>query len=140
MYTAVIKSSTRQVLRHGYTDHVASGDIDLATEEQAEVTGQPIPLQGIPIEHQTIVAGQFSELTAPQKTAVQVARDIEDEASARGAVSVKRVVADTTKLPLPPPEVGLLVGVVDGGGGVPALAISSATKWAIFDSDRMIGP
>lgn len=147
MYTAVLDKTTRQLIRSGYTDHLKSGDIDLDTQEQVDLHLGQVRVPDVPMEHQTViqtdiggvVKGVFAELTGPEKDAIDAAQELDDTAALKGHLRIDRFVPNTGALPVPP-KPGILVGVVDGGSGKPALAISRVNDWAIFDADRIIDP
>ena len=123
------------------------GDLDFsstigANEVQVSLRDGAVPHpESEPLHHFTVTrGGAFAKLSAPQRQAADAELAAEQQAAAVGAKQIGRVVGSPGDLPLPPPAAGLLVGLVDGGGGIPAIALSEATRWAIFDADRFHGP
>lgn len=137
MRNALIEKATGRCVSVGY---VSFEDADLAKHTVVPVrTGAPLPAN-VPLQHLTVQDGEFVELDAQTKAVVDADLIDEERRKAVGALHIERVVPDASYLPIPPPRPKLLVGLVDGGGpnGHPALAISTASGWAVFDADRLV--
>ena len=139
MRNAVTDNAVLSVLRYGATDFTTDGSFNGATQTQVALNPGTQPPAGVQLSHVKVVAGDFVEMTAPEKAAVDAAEAASIAANLPTA-TVLFEVANTAALPLPPPAAGLMVMVADVGGGSPALAISQAARWAIINVDSFVGP
>lgn len=133
---AVTLTSTLQLLR--WTVGATDPSFKPASETLHALT-RPVKLAaGVPRWHHKVNAGLVVVMTAPERAVVDAAMAAKAQAEAAGAVRIERVVSNPGELPVPPPRAGLLVGVANTGGGVPGLAMSTGTGWAIFASSSTI--
>jgi len=91
-------------------------------------------------KHWKVVGDLVVDMTPTEQAAVDAWLDDWDAANLPNAQIVSRTVATTADLPLPPPRMGLFVGVADTGSGVVGLAISGAARWYVFNRDLVVGP
>lgn len=138
MRKAVIHTATGAVLRHGFCDFASDGSFKPATETQVDLNENSLPTAGVPLYHHKVDSGDFIEMSQGEKDAVDAAREAQLAAKLDGSARISRVVNSTAELPLPPPEKGLLVGVVQSGQV--ALAISGVDRWYLFAVDLVVGP
>ncbi len=138
MRNAVTDTALGYVKRWSNTDFATDGSFDAATETQVSLNDGTVPVVGITLFHNKVVSGAFASQSPAEEAATDAARAAEAQSEATGAVRIERVVANPGQLPVPPPQGGLLVGVVNTGGGVPGLALSTGTGWAIFASTTTI--
>ncbi len=133
---AVTLQATTQLLRWGVGP---DPDLKPATETE-HVLSQPVIIAvGTVQRHYTVDgAGVAVLMGAAQQAIVDAATAAEQQADATGALLIQRVVANPSQLPIPPPRAGLLVGVINTGGGVPGLAMSTGVGWAIFPAGSTI--
>jgi len=137
MPNAIVVDATGEVRAFGYVDFT---EVLEAGQSQVVLADGAAPPSSTPLHHLKVVGGLLVEASAAEKAAADIVNTARAEDAAQGAVRIDLVVNNTARLPLPPPATGLLVGVRDGGAGVPALAISANNRWFIFDSDRQVGP
>lgn len=127
-------TGTGYVKRWGDTDFsagLAAGETQVALN-----AGQVKPDDTQPNRHYTVTAGVFVLLSAPN----QALADAAYNATLQGAQVVTRVFQTVAQLPLPPPVSGAFVGIVNGPGGLPGLALSTNTFWVLFAADGQHGP
>lgn len=136
MANVIVDIATGRVLGFGHAD---LSSVLRPGQRQLLLQDGEQPPDGVPMRHLRISGGRFVRGNPAQRDAADVADESERRARAEGAVQLQRVVNNPGQLPLPPPRNGLMVMVRDGGAGVPALAVSTNTQWAIFDAQRMIG-
>lgn len=110
---------------------VVAGEVQVALND-----GQVKPDPSEPNRHYTVTAGVFVLLNA----ADQATADTAFQATLLGAQVVTHVFQTIADLPLPPPISGAFVGVVNGPGGLPGLALSTNTHWILFAADAQVPP
>ena len=136
MPNAVLDTTTGvgYVKRWGEADFSASlvaGEVQVALND-----GEQKPDGTEPNRHYTVTAGAFALLSpADQATA-----DAAYQATLQNVQVIKYTFQTAADLPLPPPIQGAIVAIVNGPGGLPALAVSAPTFWVLFAADGQQGP
>ena len=133
---AVTLTSTLQLLR--WTVGATDPSFNPATETLHALIRPVVIAAGTVKRHYKVVGGIAVIMTPAEQAVVDAATAAAEQAAATGAVRIDRVVSNPGQLPIPPPRAGLLVGVANTGGGVPGLAMSTGTGWAIFASSSTI--
>ena len=64
---AVVLTSSGSVLRYGNQVFTTDGSFDAARETEVALNDDTFPPDGVPLIHVKIVAGEFVEMTAPEK-------------------------------------------------------------------------
>lgn len=136
MANAVIDTALLYVKRYGEVDFAAESVFNPATETQLPLSTTALPIVGLELTQQTVVAGAFVALTPAQNAAVTAFFQAQALANASGSLAIAFV---TVKADLPrPPPLGqapiLLAAITDGPGGRPALVIADTTDWYQFTS------
>jgi hypothetical protein len=65
---AVTDNATGAVIKWGFTDFV--GDYDAATQSVVALNDGAVPVEGVPLYYQKVVTGDFVEMSAAEKSAV----------------------------------------------------------------------
>jgi hypothetical protein len=70
-YNALTDNATGAVLRYGYSEFTGDPDYDAGTMTQVALNDGAQPVTDLPLYYQKIVAGNFVEMSAAEKSAVQ---------------------------------------------------------------------
>lgn len=129
---AVTDNGTGSILRFGRTDFAGQFNPALETQHDLLDTAEFVP--NVPPYYHKVVAGLIQEMTAGEKTAVDVYRDAKETEQLRFISVVGKVVPNLAALPVPPPKSGVIVGVQSIAGSR-GFVISTGTDYLVFVSD-----
>ena len=128
----VVDNGTGGVLKYGRTDF--TGQFNPAIETQYDLDDSANFVDGVPAYYHKVVGTLLQEMTAPEKAAVDVYRDAKETEQLRFIPVVAKVVPNLAALPVPPPQVGVIVGVQNIAGSR-GIVISTGADYLVFVSD-----
>lgn len=128
----VTDNGTGGVIKYGRTDF--TGTFNPAIETQHILDDLAQFVEGVPTYYHKVVANLLEEMTAPEKAAVDVYRENKELNELKFPAVVQKIVAVLGDLPVPPPKMGVIIGVQNIAGS-PGIAISTNTNYIVFQSD-----
>lgn len=128
----VTDNGTGGVIKYGRTDF--TGTFNPAIETQHILDDLAQFVEGVPTYYHKVVANLLEEMTAPEKAAVDTYRENKQLNELKFPTVVQKIVAVLGDLPVPPPKMGVIIGVQNIAGS-PGIAISTNTNYIVFQSD-----
>lgn len=129
---AVVDNGTGGVLKSGRTDF--AGQFNPALETQYDLLDTAQYVDGVPFYYHKVVGGLLVEMSAGEKAAVDTYRDTKQTEQLRFISVVGKVVPNLAALPVPPPQSGVIVGVLNIGGSR-GFVMSTGSDYLVFVSD-----
>lgn len=128
-YSAITRSSTGSILKIGKSTFVAETGETLHTG----VT-YPEGLGSLSEKYLKISSSTVTEMTAGEKTAVDVLEATTKALESQGALQINCSYANEAALPAVPDQDWIVVGVVSTRNSRPGLAIGIGSEWFIVDT------
>lgn len=129
---ALTSNLTGSVRRYGVTDF--TGTFNPADFTQYVLNDSTSFVSGVATYYHKVVAGDLVEMTAPEKAAVDDEIDARHVNELKYPSVVQKVVPNLAALPVPPPKMGVIVGVQNIGGSR-GFVISTGVDYLVFVSD-----
>lgn len=129
---AVVHNTTGAIIKSGRTDF--TGQFNPVDFTQYVLSDSAEFVEGVPYYYHKVVGADIVEMSAGEKTAVDVFLDAKKTEELRFITVVAKIVPNLAALPTPPPKAGVLVGV-ESIAGTPGFVISTNTNYIVFQSD-----
>lgn len=127
----VTDNATGMILRYGRTSF--AGQFNPGTETLHTLDESAMFVSGVPPYHHKVVGTLVEEMTGPEKTAADSERENRRIANLKTGAQIKITVPNLAALPIPPPKIGVIIGVANIAGN-PGIAISTASNYIVFVS------
>lgn len=127
----VTDNGTGSVIKFGRTDF--AGQYNPAIETQHTLDDSALWVPGVPPWYHKVVGTLLEEMTPGEKAAVDVYRDLKKTEQLRFPVVITKIVPNLAALPVPPPKMGVLVGVANIAGSR-GFVISTGSDYLVFVS------
>lgn len=129
---AVTSNLTGSVRKYGVTDF--TGTFNPADFTQFVLNDSTSFVPGVATYYHKVIAGDLVEMTAPEKAAVDTEIDERHTAQLKYPAVVQKIVPNLAALPVPPPKMGVIVGVQSIAGSR-GFVISTGVDYLVFVSD-----
>lgn len=129
---AVTDDATGSIIKYGRTDFTGQFNPAIETQHTLDDAAQWVP--NVPTYYHKVVGILVQEMTPVEKAAVDVYREDKETALLKFPVVVTKVVPNLAALPVPPPKMGVIVGVQSIGGSR-GFVISTGADYLVFVSD-----
>jgi hypothetical protein len=128
----VTDNGTGAVIKYGRTDF--TGGFNPAIETQHTLDDTANFTVDVPNYYHKVVGTLLQEMTPAEKTAVDAYLDAKETALLKFPAVVQKIVPNLAALPVPPPKMGVIIGVTNISGS-PGIAISTNVNYIVFQSD-----